>query len=55
MRTEITDPSVVLRYAQEMLVWRSRHTDRTMTDMLVKDGGVGRFPAEPMLVDVPLP
>lgn len=55
MRTEITDPAVVLRYAQEMLVWRSRHADRTMTDMLVKDGGVGRFPAEPMLVDVPLP
>ncbi len=54
-RTEITDPAVILPLAQQMLVWRSRHADRTMTDMLVKDGGVGRFPAEPMFVATPLP
>jgi arylsulfatase A-like enzyme len=54
-RTEINDPAVILPLAQQMLVWRSRHADRTMTDMLVKDGGVGRFPAEPMFVATPLP
>jgi arylsulfatase A-like enzyme len=54
-RTQVTDPAVVLELAQQMLVWRSRHADRTLTDMLVRDGGVGRFPAEPMFVDTPLP
>ena len=54
-RTEITDPAIVLGLAQEMLTWRSQHTDRTLTDMLVRDGGVGRFPAEPMYVDTPMP
>jgi len=43
-RTEITDPGVVLRYAQSMLTWRSRHADRTLSDMLLYDGGVGRVP-----------
>jgi arylsulfatase A-like enzyme len=43
-RTEITDPEVVLRYAQSMLTWRSRHADRTLSDMLLSDGGVGRVP-----------
>jgi arylsulfatase A-like enzyme len=55
MRTEETDPSTVLGYAQEMLVWRSQHTDRTHTDMLVRDGGVGRFPEAPMAVATPMP
>ena len=41
---EITDPAVVLEYAQAMLTWRSRHADRTLSDMLVYDGGVGRVP-----------
>jgi arylsulfatase A-like enzyme len=53
--TPMTDPGRILHYAQRMLTWRSRHTDRTMTDMLVLDGGVGRFPARPMLVETPLP
>jgi len=43
-RTEITDPGVVLEQAQSMLTWRSRHADRTLTDMLTYDGGVGRVP-----------
>lgn len=43
--TEIDDPSVVLADAQAMLVWRSEHADRTLTDMLLRDGGVGRLPA----------
>jgi arylsulfatase A-like enzyme len=53
--TPMTDPGRILHYAQRMLTWRSRHTDRTMTDMLVVDGGVGRFPAQPMLVTTPDP
>jgi len=28
-----------------MLVWRSAHTDRTLTGMLLRDGGIGRWPA----------
>jgi hypothetical protein len=55
MRTEITDPARVLVYAQQMLVWRAEHLDRTVTDMLVRNGGVGRIPGPPMLVEVPLP
>lgn len=41
---EITDPAVVLVLAQAMLTWRSTHTDRTMTDMLLEAGGIGRKP-----------
>ena len=33
-RTEVTDPGVVLDHAQSMLTWRSRHADRTLSDML---------------------
>jgi arylsulfatase A-like enzyme len=54
-RTPIADPARVLAYAQQMLTWRSQHADRTMTDMLVVDGGVGRFPEPAMLVDTPMP
>jgi len=43
-RKEITDPSVVLDYAQAMLTWRSRHAERTLSDMLLSDGGIGRVP-----------
>jgi hypothetical protein len=28
-----------------MLVWRSQHAERTLTDMLLRDGGIGRVPA----------
>jgi hypothetical protein len=54
-RTLVDDPSVVLRYAQEMLLWRSQHTERTHTDMLVADGGIGRAPDPVMHVPTPLP
>jgi arylsulfatase A-like enzyme len=54
-RTPMTDPARILSYAQRMLTWRSQHTDRTLTDMLVQDGGVGRMPEAPMLVATPLP
>lgn len=43
-QTRETDLSVVLALAQEMLVWRSTHADRTLTGMLLQDGGIGRFP-----------
>jgi arylsulfatase A-like enzyme len=54
-RTEITDPAQVLAYAQAMLLWRSHHTERTHTDMLVQHGGIGRFPDPVMRVPVPNP
>ena len=41
-QTEVTDAEVVLAEAAEMLSWRSRNLDRTMTDMLLQDGGIGR-------------
>ena len=43
-RTEVTDPAIVLALAQEMLVWRTEHNDRTLSGMLLRDGGVGRWP-----------
>lgn len=43
-RTEITDPARVLPLAQEMLTWRSQHADRTMSGMLLEQGGIGRRP-----------
>jgi arylsulfatase A-like enzyme len=43
-QTEVTDPEVVLAESTAMLSWRSRHLDRTMTGMLLQDGGVGRRP-----------
>jgi arylsulfatase A-like enzyme len=44
-QTEVTDPDVVLAEAAAMLSWRSRNLDRTMTGMLLQDGGIGRRPA----------
>jgi arylsulfatase A-like enzyme len=43
-QTTVTDPAVVLPLAQRMLVWRQQHLDRTLTGMLMRDGGVGRRP-----------
>lgn len=45
--TRTTDPATVLPLAQQMLVWRSRHTERTLADMLCEDGGIGRWPSMP--------
>ncbi len=45
-RTPLADPARVLDQAQNLLTWRARHTDRTLTGMLVADGGVGRWPAD---------
>ena len=46
-RTAAVDPAVVLEQAQALLTWRARHADRTLTGMLVKDGGIGRWPEMP--------
>ena len=43
-RTEVADPTAVLEHAQAMLTWRSRHAERTLSDMLLIDGPVGRVP-----------
>lgn len=46
-RTPLADPARVLAKAQGMLTWRAQHTERTLSDMLLQDGGVGRWPAMP--------
>jgi arylsulfatase A-like enzyme len=45
-RTRVTDPAVVLPLTQSMLVWRATHTDRTLADVLVDGGAIGRPVAE---------
>ncbi len=54
-RTTTEDPAVVLALAQAMLTWRSENTDRTMTGMVLRDGGVGRWPAPHPLGEVSRP
>ncbi len=46
-RTPVADPATLLNRAQAMLTWRARHTDRTLTGMLIENGGVGRWPPMP--------
>ena len=43
-QTEVSDPEIVLAESAAMLSWRSRNLDRTMTGMLLQDGGIGRRP-----------
>ena len=43
-RTETEDSDRILEQAQAMLAWRANHADRTLTGMLLMNGGVGRFP-----------
>jgi arylsulfatase A-like enzyme len=42
--TRVSDPAVVLSLAQRMLVWRQQHLDRQLTGLLLRDGGIGRWP-----------
>jgi arylsulfatase A-like enzyme len=44
-RTRVTDADTVLPAAQAMLLWRSRHAERTLTDTMIDHGVVGRVPA----------
>lgn len=46
-RTKLNDPAAILREAEAMLAWRAQHLDRTLTGMLVQDGGIGRWPTMP--------
>jgi len=46
-RTQVTDPVAILPLAQAMLAWRAQHADRTLTGMLTKAGGIGRWPPMP--------
>lgn len=46
-RTTTIDPAVVLPLAQQMLVWRSQLADRTLSDFVTRDGGIGRWPQMP--------
>ncbi len=43
-RTRIDDAQVLLAEAQQLLAWRAQHADRTMTGLLLRDGGIGRRP-----------
>ncbi|MFZ4602681.1 MAG: sulfatase-like hydrolase/transferase [Caulobacterales bacterium] len=43
-RTPLADPGARLAAAEGLLTWRAQHLDRTMTGMLVEDGGIGRWP-----------
>ena len=43
-RTQTTDPVVVAREAQAMLQWRMQNNNKTLTNFLVENGGVGRLP-----------
>ena len=43
-RTEVTDPAVVLPEAQAMLIWRSRHAERTWTGLHLGSERLGRWP-----------
>ena len=43
-RTLVTDPAIISEQARAMLVWRMEHANRTLTGLLVEDGGIGRWP-----------
>jgi arylsulfatase A-like enzyme len=47
-RTEVRDPAVVLGLAQEQLVWRGRHADRTLSGYVLERGGLGAAPVDPL-------
>jgi arylsulfatase A-like enzyme len=46
-RSLTTDPARHLAMAERMLTWRAQHQDRTLTGMLVSNGGIGRWPEMP--------
>ena len=43
-RTTFEDPARVLPLAQEMLLWRTQNTERTLSGMLMQEGGIGQWP-----------
>ncbi len=46
-RTPLEDPARLLALSQEMLTWRAQHMDRTLTGLLIENGGIGRWPPMP--------
>jgi arylsulfatase A-like enzyme len=42
--TPVTDAAVLHAEADALLAWRAQHLERTMTGMLLQDGGIGRVP-----------
>jgi arylsulfatase A-like enzyme len=46
-RTGVTDPSVILAQAQAMLTWKAQIQERTLTGLLIENGGIGRWPQMP--------
>jgi arylsulfatase A-like enzyme len=46
-RTTIVDPAIVMPLVQDMVTWRSQHADRTLADLVLERGGVGRWPEVP--------
>jgi arylsulfatase A-like enzyme len=51
-RTEVTDPTRVLDHAQQLLTWRAQHADRIMPSLVLRNGGMGRWPADPAMLEV---
>ncbi|MCF8544716.1 MAG: sulfatase-like hydrolase/transferase, partial [Ilumatobacteraceae bacterium] len=45
-RTYSHDLAKTLAMAQDMLVWRSRHTNRKLSGMLIEQGGIGEWPTD---------
>lgn len=43
-RTLERAPEKILACANALLAWRAQHQDRTLTGMLVREGGIGRWP-----------
>lgn len=43
-RRALHEPTAVLALAQRQLLWRSHHTDRTLANLVLERGGVGRWP-----------
>jgi arylsulfatase A-like enzyme len=42
--TMVTDPAVELAEARALLAWRAQHAERTLSGMILRDGGIGRWP-----------
>ena len=45
-RTPVHDTARILDMAQRMLLWRSRHADRTLTGLMIDKGGYGSWPTD---------
>lgn len=50
-RTEVSDSNSILQAAQEQLLWRQEHMGRELTDMLLRSGRPGRWPAHYSVAD----